>query len=249
MALQKISHTQVSNEFIDNWMAKLNPSAVKVFLAIARKTIGWHKETDAISLSQMQEMTGISRPGLLKALKELEEHGLISGERRGRKSTQWTINYTEVGNSVNQCSKLSLPEVVNSVNPQKKGKKLSKETPQSSPSAQPLVARFIELHEEVAGEKPADIAKAGGIFKKLLKTHSSATILSKLENYYRGKYWFTEDGTHSIMGFRGHFDEIKSVSPRSSDKGNSKPLSREELNQKWAESMSHSNLKGVLSVL
>ena len=80
MALQKISHTQVSNEFIDNWMAKLNPSAVKVFLAITRKTTGWHKETDAISLS---EMTGISRPGLLKALKELEEHGLISGEREG----------------------------------------------------------------------------------------------------------------------------------------------------------------------
>ena len=72
MAIKKPNHTQLSNDFIDNWMQELSGNAVKVFIAISRKTIGWHKDIDQISNSQLQIMTGIkNRSSLLKAINEL----------------------------------------------------------------------------------------------------------------------------------------------------------------------------------
>lgn len=93
------NHTQLSNDFIDNHMRHLNPAAISVFIVITRKTTGWHKDTDVISLSQITELTGLSRSGTLKAIKELENKGLIlvirSRSEKGYNHTNlYTINYT-----------------------------------------------------------------------------------------------------------------------------------------------------------
>jgi phage replication O-like protein O len=48
----------MNNEFIEN-MSNYTGEAVKVFMAISRKTIGWHKINDRISYSQLKELTGI----------------------------------------------------------------------------------------------------------------------------------------------------------------------------------------------
>jgi len=98
--LNKINHTQLSNDFIDEYMNKLSGSETKVFIAISRKTIGWHKETDKISISQIMEITGLSNRCVIDSLKKLEAFGLIKIERR--KDTkmmnhinEYTINYEE----------------------------------------------------------------------------------------------------------------------------------------------------------
>lgn len=90
----KISHTQISNEFIDSEMQNLNGSCVKCFLAICRKTIGWHKETDYISISQLQELTGLSNRVVIKAVNDLEAAALIKKERT-KMTNRITINYDE----------------------------------------------------------------------------------------------------------------------------------------------------------
>ena len=41
---------QMPNAFVDEVMVKLNDPAVKIYLVIVRKTRGWHKEFDSISL-------------------------------------------------------------------------------------------------------------------------------------------------------------------------------------------------------
>ena len=46
------NYTQIANEFLDQ-MHKYTGETVKVFLAISRKTIGWHKLSDRISYSQL----------------------------------------------------------------------------------------------------------------------------------------------------------------------------------------------------
>lgn len=174
MGLPKIQHTQVSNEFIDNWMRELNPAAVKVFLAISRKTIGWHKEVDAISLSQIQELTGIGRQGVSNSLKELEGHGLISGQRKGGKSTQWTINYEELVHSVDQTSPLSGPPLVHSVDSQK----ILKETLQKKDGVEPaapqaeaaeLTKNIMSFCETQHGKRFTAYAKEGAAAKRLGK--------------------------------------------------------------------------------
>ena len=73
-----VNSFQVPNFLIDDLMQKMNPNALKCYLLIVRKTIGWAKEYDAISASQFCKFTGIKKDNtVFKALKELEELKLI----------------------------------------------------------------------------------------------------------------------------------------------------------------------------
>lgn len=100
--LQKITHTQVSNDFLDKYMNRVSGNAVKVFLAIARKTIGWHRETDQISDSQLQELTGLTINTIKKARQELLELEVIVfiRKRAGKYTkTYYEINYSNIKKS------------------------------------------------------------------------------------------------------------------------------------------------------
>lgn len=73
-----VNSFQVPNFLIDELMPKMSPNALKCYLLIVRKTIGWAKEYDAISASQFCKFTGIKKDNtVFKALKELEEMELI----------------------------------------------------------------------------------------------------------------------------------------------------------------------------
>ena len=95
--LSKLNHTQVSNDFIEQHMKKLTGAEVKVFLAICRKTIGWHKDTDAISISQIASLTGLSDKPITSATSKLIERGLILVEKAPGKTSKFTLNYTTTG--------------------------------------------------------------------------------------------------------------------------------------------------------
>jgi len=71
------NYTQVPNLFLDN-LYQFEGSEVKVFLAICRKTIGWHKVSDRISYSQLNKITGLSTNGLKNAIDRLVNEGLIT---------------------------------------------------------------------------------------------------------------------------------------------------------------------------
>ncbi len=70
--------TQLPNIFCDYWMGVLTPAEFKVLICVARKTFGWSKTKDTISLRQIQSCTNLSKEGIIKCLKSLEEHGLIN---------------------------------------------------------------------------------------------------------------------------------------------------------------------------
>lgn len=104
MALPKINHTQVSNDFIDHWLKKLKPTSSIVFLCIARKTIGWHKDIDVISQSQLSEMTGLRINTVKLAIKELYDFDIINVKRTGFGKgikTYFEINYENISNISN----------------------------------------------------------------------------------------------------------------------------------------------------
>jgi phage replication O-like protein O len=64
------SYTQINNEFIAN-MAKYGECEIKIFLAISRKTIGWHKISDRISYSQLEKATGLATNSIKKGITNL----------------------------------------------------------------------------------------------------------------------------------------------------------------------------------
>ena len=91
--IQVPNHTQIPNTFIDESMSKLTHAQFKVLIAICRKTIGWHKHSDYISISQIVELANVSNKTVVKALKQLEEMGYITTQKSKRSTTLITINY------------------------------------------------------------------------------------------------------------------------------------------------------------
>jgi phage replication O-like protein O len=99
--LNKINHTQLSNDFIDTYMKRLSAAAVKVFVAISRKTIGWHKDIDRISQGQLVELCGLSINTIKAAIKELKLYEIIKVSRTGTGKeikTYFEINYKSEAN-------------------------------------------------------------------------------------------------------------------------------------------------------
>jgi phage replication O-like protein O len=92
--LKKLNHTQVSNDFIDDFMKELSGEAVKIFIAISRKTIGWHKDRDRISYSQLLKLTGIkSVNGLKNGIKQLLDNKIIIQEKQQLDNSNINIYY------------------------------------------------------------------------------------------------------------------------------------------------------------
>jgi len=87
----------IPNAFVDDAMAGLSDKALRCYLLIVRKTTGWGKEWDSISISQFQDFTGIKddrtvRSGLL----ELIELGLIKSLKKTGQPTQYCLVFEPV---------------------------------------------------------------------------------------------------------------------------------------------------------
>lgn len=128
MAYEGPNHTQIPNLFLDLQMPKIKSlSELKVVLCIMRKTFGWHKESDRLSLSQIMKLTGLSRPSAIDGIQKAILHKIIEREEEGN-SYSYSLRVKDLNQSENFTSKESLPEVVKDLdqevvkdlNPQKK---------------------------------------------------------------------------------------------------------------------------------
>ncbi len=113
----KPSYTQVPDEIFDELMPRLSEVELKVLLYVVRRTFGFKKDSDTISLKQMVEGirtrdgrqldsgTGLSRPGVTKGVKGLVAKGvLITGRNRsdekGDEPTTYQLRFIPVETSL-----------------------------------------------------------------------------------------------------------------------------------------------------
>ena len=90
------SYTQFSNDALDYVMRAVPANTWKIICVAIRKTYGWHKQSDIISLSQFMEYSGIkSRSTLVSAINDALERGILLREQRGNSyEYQLNRNYT-----------------------------------------------------------------------------------------------------------------------------------------------------------
>lgn len=69
--------TMIPNVIFDHWMKILSHLQFKILICICRKTLGWHKDKDMLSMNQIAELTNSSKDGVRECLKVLESYGLI----------------------------------------------------------------------------------------------------------------------------------------------------------------------------
>ena len=110
--LKSPSYFPCPNEIVDYWLSRLTSVELRVFLFINRKTLGWHKTRDRISISQLEEATGSSRTHITEATESLQKKGLITKEVIGPEGNQQTF-YTllfEDSNNSDQCPEVTPPQ-------------------------------------------------------------------------------------------------------------------------------------------
>ncbi len=78
--------TPLANELIEAFSkVPLAGSESQLLFAVLRKTYGFHKKVDSISLSQLVEATGVSRRMVIYSLQNLEAKRMLNIKRvRGR---------------------------------------------------------------------------------------------------------------------------------------------------------------------
>lgn len=104
------NYTQVPNVVIDDLAAKLSDSAFKIYVVLIRKTKGWEQKRDAIAISQFCELTGKSKPTVIKAIDELINLGLIKKTKFTKYGNEYELNlsFSHDGVFVKFTSKKSL---------------------------------------------------------------------------------------------------------------------------------------------
>lgn len=115
--------TRIPNNLIDN--LKLNPYQFQVLSIIIRKTDGWCKVEDGISLSQFIDLVTFSKNKIISTIKELENLNLIEKSKNYDevKKIYSYSTYKISSRVVHEVNKGSAPDeqgVVHEVNKQKK---------------------------------------------------------------------------------------------------------------------------------
>lgn len=83
---------QIPNSVIDELMAEMSGVELKCYLFVIRKTKGWNKEYDAISLTQFIKFTGAGKTAVVDALKNLVELGLLVKKTGVKNTSVYAIN-------------------------------------------------------------------------------------------------------------------------------------------------------------
>ncbi len=77
MRITAPTFTQTPNDLFDHWLPHLGEVELKVLLVIMRKTFGWHKTRDRISISQLTTLTGSIPKNVISAVRSLIEKGIV----------------------------------------------------------------------------------------------------------------------------------------------------------------------------
>lgn len=112
--------TQIPNLLLEEHIKAMTEAEMRVALAIARKTFGWHKRQDKLSLSQLMDLTGMSRQGVINGIEAGIARGIIRREQDGQSFLYELVILERPVNEVDQCkdaetSQRSRPTLVNEV--------------------------------------------------------------------------------------------------------------------------------------
>src|SRR5574337_831096 len=115
-------YLRVANELEDAILLKIRTFRhSQVVRAVIRKTYGYGKKEDDISLSQIADMTGLQRPHVSVALRELEEMGVLNAIRPGvhgqilglnKHHQQWEIGVTKTVTVTEAVTHVAVTETV-----------------------------------------------------------------------------------------------------------------------------------------
>lgn len=192
---------------------------------IVRKTYGWHKQTDAIPLSQFCLATDMKKSSIIRAIHKAVNHhiiyrlvnghyGLHSDFTSWKPFTRKRIVYQDV-NSVYQDVNKSFTKKRPSIDTTKDTS--SKDTlpspkPKADPRVKELITYFHDCYVLAKGQKPViNGAQAGTLLKSRLKVVECDDIKRMMENFFSSTDEFISGVSKTIGVFcaEGVFEKLR----------------------------------------
>ena len=187
-------YTPIANEIVEA-LAKTNLSAyeIRILWVIWRKTYGWHKKEDQISVTQFQKATELHRRHVQRTIKRLIERNIIASKGYNRiTSYQFQKDYTKWKDIASkgypapkEATDRSLKRLIQ--------KHLTKalKNGRSKKEPDPRVKTFFDFWGEAVSRgnrKPLCLHlgdKEGRLVKDLLKVHSLETLETMVQAFFR----------------------------------------------------------------
>lgn len=154
--------TPIANEILDKLVnTPLLGAEYSVLFFVLRKTYGYQKKEDSISLTQFEKATGLSRPTVVKTLKNLIASGLlvnarlpssISSFRFNKDYDSWVVNGRLLVKRKHKSGKPAFTKTSKGALTHKRKKESTKETTSKGKPLReynPLGAEIIKAFEEV----------------------------------------------------------------------------------------------------
>ena len=175
--------TRIPNEIIDS--SRLDPYQFQIFSIIVRKTDGWCKVEDGISLSQFEKIVTFKKCKIISTLKELEKMGLISKQIQFAQDTK-TFSYSlyrissTIVKEINNYSmentegvvceeyKGSISQIQGVVCEEYKQKKLNTKETKTNNTEQ-LISEYLEIDSSITEQGKKEILEFVDYRKKIKK--------------------------------------------------------------------------------
>lgn len=203
--------TPVANEIIENLcQLRLSGYEWQIIMVVLRKTYGWNKPHDRISLSQFSQMTKIQMPHVSRTLKKLIKKNIItqignsyplnySFQKDYEKYLPKQVTLPKQVISITQTGNKSLPKQVTTKD---NTKDIYKDTPAVVKNKKPehvILAELFAQNYKKLTNQPYKLDKEQFIImSKLIKDYSYDTVKQKaiilLEMCIEKSAWFTKNG-------------------------------------------------------
>lgn len=218
--------TQTPNVYLDVVMPRIKNASLRVMLAVVRKTYGFGKQADAISITQLQKLTGLSRQGVVNGIAglgplvniEMGSDGINVYSLNLDISTGELVNVVDwssyltsqvTGSGGSQRSRHTKPNI--RTKPNRRAPK-NQSTP--DPKVKTLIDAFAEKYLARVG-KPYVVAggKDGSLLKIILSAgHDVGSIEAAMDTYFADPY-HSRNG-FDIGRFKSAFNSLNSAGTR-----------------------------------
>ena len=221
-------HVDLANDLVEA-LAKIRLSGEEsqVLWSILRKTYGWHKKEDHISLSQFALMTGIKRQNVLRAINKLASKKIIAVIKKDDSIINMYRIQKDFDNWEALSKKITTPKTV--INIDKRGESKMMHTKENNTKEihiepvikkdsppNPNVKTFIDYWHVSFKSKFSQPyifngPKEGSLIKSLLKTIPIEDLKTKADTFFTCNDDFIKKSGYTIGVFYSQINKLSTL--------------------------------------
>lgn len=230
-------YIRIANELLAA-LCKLDISGPEfmVALTVISRTYGWNKKEDSISISQFQKLTQMTRPRIVRAIKNLVRYSVLGSTTGvlGKTSTYWIIKdygkWSPGTPSVLSTPKRTRPGTFKASSLVRSHIVITKDTTKDNLKTKGLVSPtrqvqeyFYKQYKQFLGvDYVCSWAKDGKLFKDMTAVIPLTELLGLVDIFFKSDDPFVAASDHGVGVFKSQINRLRA--PKKDTDANGVPL-------------------------